>query len=66
MTLTEKTKQYLKESYQEMKNVTWPSTKEIKQHTVLVIIISLLVAVFLGICDYVLGLGLQEIITLKK
>lgn len=66
MTITEKTAQYLKASYFEMKNVTWPTKSEIKRHTILVIGISLGVAAFLGLCDYVLSLGLEQIIGFVK
>ena len=45
---------YLKESQQELKKVVWPSKKEITHHTMLVIGISLGVAAFLGIVDYLL------------
>jgi preprotein translocase subunit SecE len=65
-TITEKTAQYLKESYFEMKNVTWPTKDEIKQHTVLVIAISLAVAAFLGLVDYLLTAGLTQLIGLLK
>lgn len=65
-TITEKTAQYLKESYFEMKNVTWPTKAEIKRHTILVVAISLAVAAFLGLCDYVLSLGLDQLITFVK
>lgn len=64
--ITEKTAQYLKESYFEMKNVTWPTKAEVKQHTILVVAISLATAAFLGLCDYVLSLGLEQLITLVK
>lgn len=65
-TITEKTAQYLKESVFEMKNVTWPTKAEIKQHTILVVMISLAVAGFLGLCDYILSLGLGQLIALVK
>ncbi|MEI6288254.1 MAG: preprotein translocase subunit SecE [bacterium] len=54
--------QYLKDSKDEIKKVSWPTKKEIRQHTLLVIGISIGVALFLGACDYVLTLGLQKII----
>lgn len=54
MALTNKLFTYLKESKEEVKKVTWPTKKEIKQHTLLVIGISLGVAVFLGAVDYIL------------
>lgn len=66
MTLTEKTAQYLKSSYAELKNVTWPSKEEVKQHTILVIVISLAVALFLGLTDYILTVGIEQIINLVK
>ena len=46
--------QYIKDSKNEIKKVTWPNKKEFKQHTILVIGISLATAGFLGIVDYVL------------
>lgn len=58
--------QYLKDSVAEMKKVTWPTKKEIQQHTVLVIAISLGVAAFLGLCDYILNLGLENFINIIR
>lgn len=66
MTLTEKTAKYLKDSYAELKNITWPTKEEIKQHTILVIAISLIVALFLGFCDYLLNAGLQQLVSFIK
>jgi len=43
---------YLKESREELKKVVWPSKRETRNHTLLVIGISLLLAVFLGAVDY--------------
>lgn len=54
---------YVKESYEEMKKVTWPTKKETTNYTILVIIFSLAVALFLGLLDYVFSLGLAQIIT---
>ncbi len=42
---------YIKKSFEEMKKVTWPTQKEAKSYTILVISISLVVAVFLGSLD---------------
>ncbi len=44
---------YIKESIEEMKKVTWPTKKETKNYTLLVIGISLGTAAFLGALDYV-------------
>jgi len=54
---------YIKASYEEMKKVTWPSKKETTNYTILVIIFSLAVALFLGLLDYLFNLGLAQIIT---
>lgn len=45
-----------------MKKVTWPTKKETYNYTILVIVISLVVAAFLGILDYFLNLGFKELI----
>ncbi|MCD6471169.1 preprotein translocase subunit SecE [bacterium] len=50
---------YLKEAKQELRKVSWPSKKDLKNHTLLVIGISLGVAIFLGIVDFILTKVLQ-------
>ncbi len=51
---------YVKESAEEMKKVTWPTKKETRQYTLLVIGISLAVAIFLGALDYIFSWGFQS------
>lgn len=53
---------YLKESKEELKKVTWPTKQEVKKHTLLVIGISLFVALFLGVVDYLLTRLLEIIL----
>jgi preprotein translocase subunit SecE len=53
---------YVQESLAEMKKVTWPTKKETYNYTILVILISLGVAIFLGILDYIFSQGFQFII----
>lgn len=53
---------YIKESKDELKKVVWPTRKEVIRNTILVIAISLFVAIFLGILDLGLGIGLKEIL----
>lgn len=50
---------YLKGSVEEMKKVTWPTKKEVKNFTLLVISLSLAVAAFLGALDFVFSWGLE-------
>lgn len=53
---------YIIESKKELKKVVWPSKKEVTQHTILVIIISLVVAAFIGLSDYILNFIISSII----
>lgn len=53
---------YLKESVLEMKKVTWPTKKETYNYTLMVIGISLGVAIFLGILDYIFTEGFHFLI----
>lgn len=54
---------YIKESLEEMKKVSWPTKKETTNYTILVLVFSLAVALFLGLLDYIFNLGLAQIIT---
>lgn len=61
-----KTVQYFKDSYHELKRVVWPTRNEITQHTIIVIAMSVFVALFLGALDIVAAVGLEKILLLKK
>lgn len=63
MSLTDnKAINYLKTSKTELKKVVWPTKKETTNYTLLVIGISLAVAIFLGVLDYIFTLGLELLI----
>ena len=53
---------FVKESWNELKNVTWPTRAEITRLTISVIVISVLVGIFLGIIDLILTRTLGVII----
>lgn len=53
---------YLKESRKELKKVVWPSKKETRNHTLLVIGVSLAVAIFLGAVDYLFNFILENLL----
>lgn len=53
---------YFSDSIAELKKVTWPTKKETYNYTLLVIGISLGVAIFLGLLDYIFSLGFQTLI----
>ena len=54
--------QYLKDSKAELKKVAWPTKKEVIRHSLIVIGVSLFVAVFLGLVDYLLNLLIEFVI----
>ena len=55
--------QYVKDSVAEMKKVTWPTKKETRNYTFLVIGISVGMALFLGLLDWIFEIGFKLIIT---
>jgi len=50
--------QFLREARMELKKVKWPTRKELLASTAVVIVLTLVVALFLGLCDF----GLIKII----
>jgi len=58
----EKIINYFKAAMVEIKKVTWPTKKETLQYTVLVILISLGVAAFLGGLDYLFNQAIQKLL----
>jgi len=55
--------QYFKDSYAEMKKVTWPTKKQTINYSTLVIVMSVGMAVFFSALDYIFNLGLTKLIT---
>jgi preprotein translocase subunit SecE len=53
---------YLKETRAEMKHVTWPTRSQAIYYTVVVILISLGTALYLGLLDYIFSLIVQKFI----
>ncbi|OGL87234.1 preprotein translocase subunit SecE [Candidatus Uhrbacteria bacterium RIFCSPLOWO2_02_FULL_48_12] len=53
---------YFKTSYHELVKVTWPTREEATRHALLVIGLSLAMAAFFGIVDYLLSKGLEKLI----
>ncbi|MFC1612902.1 preprotein translocase subunit SecE [Patescibacteria group bacterium] len=53
---------YVMECYDELKKVVWPSKKDVKNHTWVVIVLCLIVAAFLGFVDYIFAMGLEKFI----
>ncbi len=57
-----KISQFLKEVRQEVKKVTWPTKAETIRYSVMVLVASLIVAIYLGGVDYIVANLLEEFI----
>ncbi|MEK7175732.1 MAG: preprotein translocase subunit SecE [Patescibacteria group bacterium] len=58
-----KISQYLKDTKIELKHVVWLTKNQVIFYTVIVIILSILVAYFLGFFDSLFSRGLEKIIS---
>ena len=59
----EKITNYIKEVIAEAKNVTWPTRKQTIFFTVAVLAVSVVVAYYLGLLDFLFGQGLKLLLT---
>jgi preprotein translocase subunit SecE len=57
---------YLREAKEELGKVAWPTREEAFRYSTLVIGISLAVAVFLGVLDWGLTIGLEKLIEISQ
>jgi preprotein translocase subunit SecE len=53
---------YIKETRSEFKHVSWPTRRQALVFTVVVIVISLFTAIFLGFFDFIFSRGVELII----
>ncbi|MBI4993532.1 preprotein translocase subunit SecE [Candidatus Wolfebacteria bacterium] len=53
-------KSYIQESYQEFHRVNWPTRQETVRMTLVVIVMSLAMAVFLGAADFLFSYLLEK------
>lgn len=53
---------YLRGSKQELEKVTWPTRKEVIFYSIAVIVITILAAVYFGLLDFVLNLGVESLL----
>lgn len=54
--------EYIKEVIAEAKNVTWPSRKQTITFTLAVLAVSILVAYYLGLLDFIFAQGLSKLL----
>ena len=57
----EKFKKFLKEVVAELRKVTWPTKDELIGSTIVTIVVSLIVAIFIGIVDRILTIVVRFI-----
>ena len=53
---------YLRESKQELEKVTWPTQKETVRYSILTIVLSVLMATYFGVLDFVLNSGFTALL----
>lgn len=56
--------EYLKETKTELKHVIWPSRSQAFFYTLIVIVLSVIIAYYLGIFDFIFSRILEKIIAL--
>ncbi len=54
--------QYLRDTQGELKHVAWPTRVQTIVYTILVVIISILVSLYLGFADYIFTTGLGNVV----
>ncbi len=57
----QKVKKYLKETMAELRKMTWPNKDELIGSTIVTVVVSLIVAIFIGIVDRILTFGVTSI-----
>lgn len=58
----EKAKRFVADVVVEMKKVSWPSIQELRGSTVVVIVTVILIAIFVGVVDRILSIGLERVL----
>ncbi|MCP5067031.1 MAG: preprotein translocase subunit SecE [bacterium] len=62
--MIERFRNYLREVWLEMGKVTWPTRDELKESTVVVIVATIIVTVFIFVIDRILDSGVSGLIHL--
>jgi preprotein translocase subunit SecE len=58
--------QFIKEARGELSKVVWPSRKDVIRVTIAVVVLSLVVAVFLGLIDYGLNYLIENFLNKQQ
>ncbi len=59
-----KVTEYVKETKTEFKHVIWPSRSQTLYYTLIVVALSVIIAYFLGLFDFIFSKGLEKVLTL--
>lgn len=54
---------YIKHVREELGHVEWPSNREAIAHTLMIILVSAIVALLVGVLDYVFGLAVSSVVS---
>lgn len=61
----DKVKRFLRETRVELSKVTWPNRREVVSSTLIIVVMSALLAVIIGIYDFGLGTLIDWILSLR-
>ena len=61
MSLVARTAEFLREVRVEATKVSWPSRKELRDSTIVVIVMTLIMAAIIFVLDQILNLGLRQL-----
>ncbi len=53
---------YIKESYEELTKVTWPTFNQLIKYTIVIVIFTAIAAAVIGTADYLLNRGYQAVL----
>ena len=59
-----KVTEYLEETKTELKHVIWPSRAQTISYSLIVIVLSVVIAYFLGVFDFIFSKGLEKALSL--
>ena len=53
---------YIQQTYDELKKVTWPTRSDVVKLTIIVLVISLIVGLYIGALDYIFVMATEIIL----
>lgn len=64
--INNKVVKYFREAKQELEKVAWPTQEQTTRYSIIVVVFVLILAVYFGVLDYLLNLGLEGLIYLTS